>query len=273
MNSDLPGGTPGDDLQFDRAEQASADAGAGTGVTCSNCSAKVETAYFNVGTDPVCARCKSALQAHLTPDQSWGALTRASVLGVLAAIAGAIIYYGVIAITNFEIGIVAILIGFMVGWTVRKGASGRGGRRFQVMAVALTYFSVGLAYAPLAIKSAFEEDGSSAVQSDGASVTTKASTDSAGAASVAADSSAGATAADAATTTGESPGFMMIVVMLVGFTLTLPVLVIAGSMPSGLISALIIFIGMRQAWQMTGVPRVAITGPFRVGPRVPSSSS
>jgi hypothetical protein len=165
MDSDLSG-TSGDNLQFDRVEQGSADpaADSGTGVTCSNCSAKIETAYFNVGNDPVCMRCRSAIQAHITPDKSWGTLTRALLLGVGAAIAGAIVYYGVIAITNFEIGIVAILIGYMVGWAIRKGASGRGGRRFQLMAVALTYFSVGLAYTPLAVKSALEADKTAALQ-------------------------------------------------------------------------------------------------------------
>jgi hypothetical protein len=49
--------------------------------------------------------------------------------------------------------------------------------------------------------------------------------------------------------TRERPGFGLLVVMIIGFTLALPVLVIAGSMPSGPISAPIIFIGMRQAWR------------------------
>ena len=69
-----------------------------------------------------------------------------------AAIAGAAIYYAVIAIAHLEIGIVAILIGYMVGWGVRKGAGGRGGRRFQILAVVLTYWAVGLAYSPLAFE-------------------------------------------------------------------------------------------------------------------------
>jgi hypothetical protein len=271
MNSDLTSG----DLQFDRVEQGSADPGAasGTGVVCSNCSAKIESAYYNVGNDPVCARCKNAIQAHIVPDKSWGALTRALVLGVVAAIAGAIVYYGVIAITNFEIGIVAILIGFMVGWAVRRGAGGRGGRRFQLIAVALTYFSVGLAYTPLAIKSALDEDKSSALQTDSAGVTAPTSSEPASGPVAVSDPSAAASATGESNSTRAKPGFPLLLVMIIGFTLALPVLVIAGSMPSGLISALIIFIGIRQAWQMTAVPHISITGPFRVGPRVPSSSS
>jgi hypothetical protein len=69
-----------------------------------------------------------------------------------AGVVGAGIYYAVIAIAHVEVGIVAILIGYMVGYAVRKGARGRGGLRFQVVAVALTYASVALAYAPIAVK-------------------------------------------------------------------------------------------------------------------------
>jgi hypothetical protein len=45
----------------------------------------------------------------------------------------------------------------------------------------------------------------------------------------------------------------------------LPVMIVFGSLPSGLISAAIIFFGMSQAWKMTGVPKVEILGPYRVG--------
>jgi len=49
------------------------------------------------------------------------------------------------------------------------------------------------------------------------------------------------------------------------FIAGLPVLVVFGSFPSGLISAFIIFIGMRQAWRMTGAPWLQILGPYTVG--------
>ena len=65
-------------------------------------------------------------------------LAIAAIFGLGAALAGAAIYYAVIAITHFEIGLVAILIGYMVGYAVRKGAGGRGGLRFQILAALLT---------------------------------------------------------------------------------------------------------------------------------------
>src|SRR5207237_1674878 len=82
----------------------------------------------------------------------------ASLFGLGAGIVGAAIYYAVIALANLEIGIVAILIGYMVGYAVRRGAGGRGGRRFQALAVALTYLSIALAYAPVAVQAAGGSD-------------------------------------------------------------------------------------------------------------------
>jgi hypothetical protein len=51
-----------------------------------------------------------------------------------------------------------------------------------------------------------------------------------------------------------------------GLIAALPIFVIVGSLPSGLITAIIIFVGMRQAWRMTGAPVLEVVGPFRVGP-------
>jgi hypothetical protein len=49
------------------------------------------------------------------------------------------------------------------------------------------------------------------------------------------------------------------------FIFALPVMYIAGSMPSGLISAIIILVGMQQAWKMTARVEVPISGPYKVG--------
>ena len=44
------------------------------------------------------------------------------------------------------------------------------------------------------------------------------------------------------------------------------------SLPGGLLSALIIGIGMRQAWQMTAVPPLQISGPYRIATAASSSA-
>src|SRR5690348_2566722 len=154
MSNDLAG--PNADLQFDTVATGDAVAGA---VTCQGCQRTIHAEYYDVSGQPTCADCCRTVQALTDTPRGAGPLLKAAVFGGAAGIAGAAVYYAVIALTNFEIGIVAILIGYMVGYAVRKGAGGRGGRRFQVLAVALTYASIALAYTPLAFGGDEKRDG------------------------------------------------------------------------------------------------------------------
>jgi hypothetical protein len=200
------------DLQFDRVETTSpAETTGAPAVRCAVCGRSVDREYYNANGKVICDSCRQVVTAAAAMPRSIGTLVVAGVFGLGAAIAGAALYYAVITITHLEIGIVAILIGYMVGWAVRKGARGAGGRRFQILAVVLTYWAVGLAYTPLAFQ--------------------------------------------------EMPKYGGLFL----FSFALPVLSVFGSMPMGLISALIIFIGLRQAWRMTSRPELVISGPYKVG--------
>lgn len=202
------------ELQFDRVETARPPGDATSpSVSCVVCKRPVGGEYFAINAKPVCATCRDRVLSEAAKSKSAGPLLRAGAFGLGAAIAGAAIYYAVIAIAHLEIGLVAILIGYMVGWSVRKGARGLGGRRFQILAVALTYWAVGLAYAPLALSRG----------------------------------------------TAVGLGGLFVLVF------ALPVMSVFGSMPYGLISALIIFIGMRQAWTMTAPHVYKVSGPYKVG--------
>jgi hypothetical protein len=259
-----------DDLQFDRAVHAEAPNGSDAELACAMCNTPLRTEYFHVAEQPTCATCKSAVeranQNAATQGRRPAIFARALIFGLVAAIAGAILYYAVIALTGWEIGLVAIVIGFMVGFAVRKGAGSAGGRRFQWLAIILTYFAVGLAYAPLAFKSF----------SEGTSPTDAAVSDSAGAAAstVASDSaSAGAPAtASAQSDSASTPGMAAALGVTFLFIFALPVIYVVQSLPSGLISAIIILVGMQQAWKMTARSDVPISGPYRVGSR-PSTST
>ena len=249
----------GQELQFDRVETSvTADgAPAAHGVTCAVCGRDVGDQYYHANGKPICDNCRHVvLSATVTP-RSPGRLVVAALFGLGAAVAGAAIYYAVIAIANLEIGIVAILIGYMVGWAVRKGAGGRGGRRFQILAVALTYWAVGLAYAPLAYQRMKDDKTGS---STGATATDSAR---AKAPAVTERESSDPTRTDFTTITGREAAVAAGAIFVLIFAL--PVMSVLGSMPFGLISALIIFIGMRQAWVMTAAPKLDISGPYRVG--------
>jgi hypothetical protein len=266
-----PQGATDDELQFDRVATSATEADpipADGRVVCGSCSKVVDTEYYSVQGAPVCQSCKDALVTHEAAAKRWSLVLRAAMFGFGAAVAGAAIYYAVIAITDFEIGIVAILIGYMVGWSVRRGAGGRGGRRFQLLAAGLTYFAVGLAYTPLAFKGAMVDDkkpaesliADSAVQRRPALPDTPV-------ASAPSDVDAAATSDSAkpGATPARNLGMLLGLGAFFLLVFALPVMAIAGSMPSGLISALIIGIGMQQAWKMTAPASLAITGPYKVG--------
>ena len=281
----------GDSLQFDRAENADAAAASAppAAVECSSCQSPIKTYYYHVDGNVVCAKCKQTAAQALKSHTGVGAFLKAFLVGGIAALLGAGIYYGVIAITNFEIGIVAILIGFMVGFGVRLGAGGRGGRRYQVLALVLTYFAVGVAYAPLALKGAMDSaeqtraeiaDSLAALaDADSTDIASSDSDDSVDVASDADDSltvalagTAGDSTALAATKIGAGTVALGAIILIAGsfaMIFALPVLVVFGSLPSGLISAAIIAFGMQQAWKMTAGHTASITGPYRVGSAEP----
>lgn len=248
--------TPSEALQFDRATTVSGSAPPSPVVVCKGCSLTITTQYYDANGHALCGTCRAAAAAAAETPKGIGTFVKAAGFGIGAGVVGAAIYYAVIAFAHLEIGIVAILIGYMVGYSVRRGANGRGGRRFQVLAAVLTYLAVAMAYSPLAIQEAMQ-DKKPAAQS--------------AAATAGADASAPVSNTSVDPGTGRpvqrpSNGRMLLsVVILAGLMLALPVLVVVGSFPSGLISAFIIFLGMRQAWKMTTAPVLRIAGPYRVG--------
>lgn len=263
---------PGEALRFDEALPREGDEG--TSVSCSSCGTKLTGTYYALADAPWCARCRGMLEVRAKESQSMPAFMKAVALGLLAAILGAALYYAVIALTNFEIGIVAIAIGFMVGYAVRHVTKGYGGRRYQLLAAGLTYFAVGMAYTPLAIKGFIENR----TTSDSAAIAgqkpeaagrldsgTTSLTDSARASGVRVDTDA------AASNTGV--GILLAIGMSIFFMAALPVLTVISSLPGGLISAAIIAFGMQQAWKMSGAPDLTFTGPHRIGGAPPSPNA
>jgi len=251
---------PGDEsLQFDRVEGA---AGAAE-MKCASCGNPIVASYYDVNGQHFCMSCKTRAERSNEPVRGFGPFAKAFVFGFAACLLGAGIYYGIAAAFNLEIGLIAILIGYMVGVSIRKATGGSGGRRFQILALTLTYFSIGLSYTPFAVK-----ELSKSARSDSASVAsapidsiTAAPDSGAVPAAKKEPLSAGGLAAALAIVFGG--GILMV--------FALPLLVVFGDMPGGLISAAIIGFGMQQAWKMTAHESVTITGPYRVGDVSPAA--
>jgi hypothetical protein len=159
------------ELQFDRAEpinaalaaEASVDAAAFQGpVQCAACGSRL-LSYYSVNGKVTCKRCRDAAVAS-QQGSHLPTLATAAGLGLLAAIAGAIIYFAVAKITGYEIGLVSIVVGLLVGKAVRKGARGRGGWRYQALAILLCYLSIASSYFAFAIGELIGQKGPPAAE-------------------------------------------------------------------------------------------------------------
>jgi hypothetical protein len=82
---------------------------------------------------------------------------RAILFGSGAALAGAAIYYAILAATGYSIGLIAILVGYIVGRAVNVGSNGKGGRKYQLLAALLTYFAMSSTYVVEGLRQISEE--------------------------------------------------------------------------------------------------------------------
>jgi hypothetical protein len=142
-------------LQFDAAEPATASATS----ACAACNRALTDSYHTVNAKLLCEACRRRLESAWTSGAGAANFGRAFIFGLGAAAVGAGIYYAVLALTGYEIGLIAILVGFIVGRAVAVGSGGRGGLRYQVTAVALTYCSIVATYVPLIAKGGASEAG------------------------------------------------------------------------------------------------------------------
>lgn len=243
-------------LQFDKAVPANPQSASSQGVMCVVCQQAIGEKYYDVNGQSTCDRCGQELARHAETPTDLGVLMKAALYGVGAAIAGAVLYYGVIAITNFEIGIVAIAIGYMVGYAVRTAAGNRGGRRFQFLAVVLTYWAVGVAYTPFVFSGGDEEQTEMTAPAEAGTAATEPEAELV----AAEETEPSESEADAV----SAAGFILGIAALFALSFALPVLTVISSLPGGLISAAIIAFGMQQAWRMTGAPQFVISGPYRI---------
>ncbi len=135
-----PPDAPDQSLQFETAEYAG-----GGQPACSGCGQQTTGPYFRANGRVFCERCRGRIEQQLGSPGQFG---RAALYGAGGAIAGAVLYYAVLAITHLQIGLIAVAVGYLVGKAVRQGSGVPGGRNYQLLAVALTYVSIAASYIP-----------------------------------------------------------------------------------------------------------------------------
>ena len=110
----------GGSLQFERAEQA----GQSSGTACAVCQQPISTSYYEVNGRVTCQRCRGQIVAAWNRGSPGKRFAKALGLGAVAALLGAGLYFGIEATTGYELGLVAVVVGLMVGGAVRKGSNG-----------------------------------------------------------------------------------------------------------------------------------------------------
>ncbi len=233
MSDEQTGAPTGGNLQFERAERATGAIGA----DCAVCKQPITTSYYEINGHVTCQRCRSRIMAERDRGTSGTRFAKALGLGLLAAAAGAGIYYAVAAATGSEYAIVAIVVGLLVGSAVRKGSNRRGGWRYQALAMSLTYSAIVVTYIPQIIKAVTERR---------ASVINE-----------------GAPTADSVRAAPKQVGVGGVLLGLGALFLlaaALPILAGIGN----IIGLFIIGIALYEAWRLNKAIPLRITGPYQV---------
>lgn len=137
---------PAGALQFDTAEPA--PQAAASGKACTACKTPIQNVYHMANGQVICPGCRIRLEGAGQADEGPAVrFFRAALYGAGAAVAGTIIY-ALMLLTGWNLALVAILVGFMVGRAVQVGSRERGGWPYQLLAVGLTYMSIVTSFVP-----------------------------------------------------------------------------------------------------------------------------
>jgi len=222
-------------LQFDRADFGANQVQA---VVCASCRQPITQSYYDAGGRILCSACRENMERAA---DAWGGTRfgKAAIAGFLAAIAGAVLWWGVREVTGYEVGLVSIAIGIGVGRAVRWGSANRGGRAYQLLAVFLTYAAVAGNYMPDVIKG-FQER--STAEEKAAAAAPQQSEKK-----------------DEPLTAGQAA-----IGILAIFAIAAAAPFLGGA--SNIIGIAIIAFGLWEAWKVNRRIDVEITGPFSVTP-------
>ncbi len=136
-------------LQFDQAEfSAEPTCVPRDAALCAACKSAIPDVYFESGGKIVCASCRDRIEAMFQGGSPLTRVFKAFVFGTIGAAVGALLYYAIMKITGLNIGLVAIVVGLLVGGAVKAGSGNRGGRFYQLLAVFLTYSAIAAMYVP-----------------------------------------------------------------------------------------------------------------------------
>ena len=242
------------ELQFERAEYSTP---ASAAAPCQACKEPIVGAYYLLGQAMICPKCHTGLSAQLHGGSRTGRFFGALAWGLLAAIAGGLIWFAVRKTTGYELGLVAIVVGVLVGMGVRRGARQRGGGVYQTMAVLLTYGCIATQYMPDVLEMVMKDIRTR----DRVAATQPATRDTAASSATTASRDGASSATDPHTKPGLGKAIgMLIVAALLLFIIAMVAPILAGfHQPIGL---LIIGFALYEAWKLNKRRQIPLSGPF-----------
>lgn len=244
-----PGESGSTELQFDHAESESA---ARASVACANCGTELIASYFQVNGNTVCEACRYKLEDLFKGGSGFRRFSKATLLGVGAAAIGAGLWFAVTALTGYELGIIAIVVGLLVGGAVRMGANRRGGWAYQLLAMFLTYSAIVSTYIPPIFNELREwAQNEAAAQSPESAV--------------AAPQPSGSAAPSAPEAT--PPDLPRPLLWVIGIAFLFAIAFVAPFLAGieNIMGLVIIGIALYEAWKMNKRATLEITGPHRLG--------
>jgi hypothetical protein len=236
------------DLQFQRAVPATV-----SGSSCQICRTALTGEYFRARGQVVCPACAEKVRMS-AKSPSLGSMPGAILFGIGAAIAGCALYSIVTIVTGYQLALVSIVVGVMVGKAIRHGAKGLGGRPQQILAIVLTYLAITTSYVTMGIYQMVSHPKAAVTTPSGTLVTPPEED---GVSSPASKSPARATGSD---TAGGSIAFALL--WLGALIIAAPFLSLSSGI-SGILSIVILFFGLKQAWKLTEQSVIQVTGPYK----------
>jgi uncharacterized paraquat-inducible protein A len=244
-------------LQFDRFEPAAGVAAAAGVIACKNCGSILKATYYVVNGNIVCDRCRRLVVTERNRGGSASRFGSALVLGVLATAVCSLIWYAVLKATDAQWGILAVIVGLIVGGAVRKGSRGRGGWRYQTLAIFLTYTAIVTSYVPFIIEEIREQRSHRATEVSAAAAPAADQT----ALAVADRTAEASDSATAASLKKAGPvGVAVAIVLLLALLYTTPFLMGI----QNVLGIVIIGFALYEAWKLNRRTELRVSGPHQV---------
>jgi len=118
--------------------------------TCANCGAAILEGQETVirGKDKkaagvtICPNCAEQIESAFQAETEGPNLPGAVLLGLGAAVISCLIWYGIVVVTNYQLGIIAVGVGWLVALAVIFGSGKKRGPKLQAISVVITLLAM-----------------------------------------------------------------------------------------------------------------------------------